>query len=290
MDRLDRLGWAAGISFATFGVRIGVRVSSPDLLDQVLAHSPAGWTLASSDVERLYSLVAPSPIRTHVRKFCLLYGNDQRLARTENIEELLEVFESDLNSYVARTARRWLFVHAGVVGWKGRAIVIPGATLSGKSTLVKEFLRIGAAYYSDEFAVLDGRGRVHPFPKSLSIRNADGTTQTRVTAEGLGGKTGSRPLPIGLVLLTRHKPGARWRPRVWSQGNGILGLLANTLVARHRPARALATLEKAISKSQVLWGPRGEAKETVESILQCWTSSIATVAMMPEIVSRKARN
>jgi hypothetical protein len=30
---------------------------------------------------------------------------------------------------------------------------------------VAELVRAGATYYSDEFAVLDSRGRVHPFPR-----------------------------------------------------------------------------------------------------------------------------
>ena len=61
-------------------------------------------------------------------------------------------------------------MHAGVVGWNGRALLLPGRTLSGKTTLVAELLRAGATYYSDELAVLDARGRVHPFPKPLAIR------------------------------------------------------------------------------------------------------------------------
>jgi hypothetical protein len=32
---------------------------------------------------------------------------------------------------------------------------------SGKTTLVSELIRAGATYYSDEYAVIDERGRVH---------------------------------------------------------------------------------------------------------------------------------
>ena len=51
---------------------------------------------------------------------------------------------------------------AGVVGWENRAIVMPGASFAGKTTLVRAWLEAGATYYSDEFAVLDRAGRVHP--------------------------------------------------------------------------------------------------------------------------------
>lgn len=59
MEKLDCLVWAAGISFISFGMRIGVRVSTPELLEKVLAYLPPGWKFAPSPrVERLYSLIA----------------------------------------------------------------------------------------------------------------------------------------------------------------------------------------------------------------------------------------
>jgi len=80
-----------------------------------------------------------------------------------------------VSRYIALWARRRVFVHAGVVAWQGRAVLIPGRTLSGKSWLVRALVRAGAEYYSDEFAVLDARGRVHPYP--LPPREADGRPQ-----------------------------------------------------------------------------------------------------------------
>jgi len=188
MEKLDCLVWAAGISFISFGMRIGVRVSTPELLEKVLAYLPPGWKFAPSPrVERLYSLVAggvgPQP---NVRKFHLLYGNSQRLARFASPDGLLETFETDLNSSIAEGSRQWFFLHAGVIGWKGQAVLIPGRSFSGKTTLVKEFLRMGADYYSDEFAPLGGSGRVHPFPRLLSIREHGSQGQMRVAAEDVG--------------------------------------------------------------------------------------------------------
>ncbi|SRR5712691_1955161 len=276
MEKLDRLVWAAGISFISFGMRIGVRVSTPELLEKVLAYLPPGWQFAPSPrVERLYSFIAggvgPQP---NVRKFHLLYGNSQRLARFERPDGLLETFETDLNANIAEGSRRWFFLHAGVIGWKGQAVLIPGRSFSGKTTLVKEFLRMGADYYSDEFAPLDGSGRVHPFPRPLSIRDDASQRQSRVAAEELGGKTGEKPLPIGLLLLTQYKPGTRWRPKAMSPGRASLGLLANAFAARRQPERALATVEKLVCRAQILSGSRGEAKEVVESILQRLRSPI----------------
>ena len=99
--------------------------------------------------------------------FNLLYGNAEPLARTLRKEDLLDEFETNVNAYIAQASRRRFFVHAGVVGWKGQAIVVPGRSYSGKSTLVKEFLNYGATYYS-EFAVFDRRGYVYLFAKRLA--------------------------------------------------------------------------------------------------------------------------
>ena len=198
----------------------------------------------------------------------MLYANNQRLARTEDPGRLVETFESDLNSYIAQTAQQWFFVHAGVVGWKGQAIIIPGHSYSGKTVLVKEFLQAGAKYYSDEFAVFDGHGWVHPFPRLLSVRAEDCQTRTRIRAEDLGSETATGPLPVGLLLLTRYEANAHWRPRVLSGGRGVLALLANALTARSQPALALAIFERATVRARVLKSVRGDAKETAESVLR----------------------
>ena len=36
MDKINRLGWAAGIVFVSYGLRIGIRVSSPEIMDRIL--------------------------------------------------------------------------------------------------------------------------------------------------------------------------------------------------------------------------------------------------------------
>jgi hypothetical protein len=67
--------------------------------------------------------------------------------------KILDAFENHLQLWVAEGAPRHAFVHAGVVGWRGRAMVIPRSSHSGKSTLAAALIRAGATYYSDEYAV-----------------------------------------------------------------------------------------------------------------------------------------
>ena len=269
MQKVDRLGWAVGFSIKSYGVRIGIRSNDPACLKRVRKHLPHGWELSSSPfVERLYSvLVGLRGTQENVRRFNLLYGDHIRLARSPELNQVFEVFESDLRLFVAELARQRVFVHAGVVGWKGKAIVVPGRSFSGKTSLVAELVRAGATYYSDEYAVFDSHGRVHPFPKPLEIREVGEMRQSKITVETLGGQTGTRPLPVGLVVMTRFKEGARWRPRKLSAGKGVLELLSNTVSARREPEKALVALQHVVATAQIVKGARGESRDMVKSIL-----------------------
>ncbi|HWN11883.1 MAG TPA: hypothetical protein VNO50_21830 [Pyrinomonadaceae bacterium] len=269
MENVDRLGWAAGFSIKSYGVRIGIRSNDQALLERVRHHLPHESESASSPVvDRVYSiLVAGAGPRSNLRRFNILYRDHLQIERSRDLDEVLERFESDLRIFVAELAHHRVFVHAGVVGWKGRAIVIPGRSYSGKSTLVAELVRAGATYYSDEYAVFDSRGRVHPFAKPLELRDEGTYEQTKVTVAELGGHSGTKPLPVGLVLMTHFKSGARWRPRKLTPGKGVLELLFNTVSARRNPERAMATLHRVTSRAAVLKGVRGNASELVPAML-----------------------
>ena len=267
-ERLDRIGWAAGIAFDSHGARLGVRVNDAAVLGHVSDLLPPGWQPAPSPVvEGLYSLKVAAPgDRPGVRRYHLLYQGVGRIARTRDLDEALAALESDLHGQVAARAKEGLFVHAGVVGWRGRAIVLPGRSFSGKTSLTAALVRAGADYYSDEYAVFDDAGRVHPYPRPLSLRREDGTPGGRCTAEDLGGRAGGPPLPVGLIVAARYQRGARFRPRPISPGQALMELLDNTVAARERPRRSLETLSQAAS-APALRGRRGEAEAAAAAIL-----------------------
>ena len=270
MEKVDRLGWEFGFTLKSYGVKLGVRVNDPLALEQVHAYLPAGWQRANgAAVDRLYSIqVGGNSAHANGRRFSTVYADDLRIIRSRNLAEVLERFESDLRLFVGEWTRHRVFVHAGVVGWKGRAIVIPGRSFSGKTSLVAELVKAGASYYSDEYALFDRNGFVHPFSKPLDIRREGDHKQRRTPVEELGGKAGTKPLPVGIVLMTGYKKGAKWRPRKISPGKGVLELLFNTVCARRSPELALATLQQVTRQAVVLKGARGETSEIVESLLK----------------------
>jgi len=87
------------------------------------------------------------------------------LARAPDVATAALTAADDAEFRVALHAPSKLFVHAAAVAWQGSVIVVPGRTCTGKSTLAAALVRAGAAYYSDEFAVIDEAGLVHPFAR-----------------------------------------------------------------------------------------------------------------------------
>jgi hypothetical protein len=250
-------------------MRIGVRVSEAGALPEAIRRLPPGFARSPVPrLDRLYSVVVGgTSARAGVRRMHLVYADDRLLLRGGAAEAAMDALESDVRLYVAEHARRRVFVHAGVVGWAGRAILVPGRSHSGKSRLVQALVRAGATYYSDEYAVLDAAGRVHPFAAALSIRAEGGRPAHRVAAAELGGHAGLPPLPVGLIVVSPYAAGRRVRLRRASAGEGALALLAHAVPARRRPAQVLASLARVVGQAAALVGVRGEADEAAHRLL-----------------------
>lgn len=252
-----------------YGLRIGIRVNNPEALEQVYGLLPPGSEPASlKTVDRMYSLrVGGHGKRSKVRHYHLLWADARRLCRTMHLVEALRVLESDLSLYVAEWSEQKLFVHAGVVARDGRAIVIPGRSFSGKSTLVAALVRAGATYYSDEYALFDTNGRVHSYPKPLFLREDAPSLLREHTADIPPELPRLDSLPVGLAVVSQYQARAQWHPRMLSPGQAVLALLANTIPARRQPGFAFDILRQVVSKAPVLSGVRGEAEEATEALL-----------------------
>jgi hypothetical protein len=206
----DHLGWVAGQPFTAYGLPFGLRANDPVALDALCAAVPLGWQIApASEVDVVYTLcVAPAHTPGSHQLLCdaMLIASDPDLAL------VLGAFTRHAELLTATLARDGLFVHAGVVGWQGQAILIPGRSFSGKTTLVKALVEAGATYYSDEFAILDQQGLVHPYALPLSLRDPSGHAAGKLAVASFGGQAGTAPLPVGLVILTQYQVGGEVAP------------------------------------------------------------------------------
>lgn len=249
------------IAFEAFGVRILVSAGGPGELARLSALLPPGRHPCPPDaVQRSFGLVGSVAEGYDISRDGHVSG------RRFPLDIALGLLDADVREYLALNAIARIFVHAGAVAHHGRTIVIPGPSLSGKTTLVAALVRAGATYYSDEFAVFDEDGRVHPYAKPLSLRSGS-LMQDDHPVEGLGGVAGTEPLPVGVIVATSYRPGASWDPKRLTTGEAVLTLLANTVPVRDRPEESLQAVTRGTQGAVVLKGDRGEAEELVPLLM-----------------------
>src|SRR5262249_29657438 len=185
-DAARRPGFLRG---AAYGVVVEIHVDDHRLLSSVRLHCPPGWKAAPTAMPR-------STLRLFHGRGLSVQVDGAEVASGLSHEAALDVLESELQLAVARYAQPDVFVHAGVVSIGGQAIVLPGRSGAGKTTLVRALVAAGARYYSDEYAVLDALGRVHPYARRPSVRTPRGAEQR----EPVPRQRGRRPLPGGGVV------------------------------------------------------------------------------------------
>ncbi|MCL4820871.1 MAG: hypothetical protein KJ067_17155 [Vicinamibacteria bacterium] len=258
-----------GESRVSHGVRVGLRSTHAEGLELLRSVRPPVWRQGrSSAVHVLYSLVwGGARQRRGVTAFHVLYGNARQLARTHDVERVRRAFDRDLALAIARRARHHVFVHAGVVAIGGGAVVFPGSTRAGKTTLTRALLERGARYLSDDYAVFDEEGQVVPWPEALSIREPGEVRGRKQPLAAHGIVPARRPVPVRAVVLTRYQAGARFQPARGGASSGILGLMAHAVAGRLRPAIVLPTLARAAGEALVLEGVRGEAADAAKTIV-----------------------
>jgi serine kinase of HPr protein (carbohydrate metabolism regulator) len=268
---IDRLGWLDGGVFSCHGARVGLRASTPAAFADMVSWLPRAMARArGAEVPVLYSLLEGGAVaNSKVKRSHILYRNFTRIARSLEMDDIRRSLQRDLGIQIGEGARGKVFVHAGVVAIDGVAIVIPGRSFSGKTTLTRALVEQGGVYYSDEYAILDSRGRVSPWTEPLSIRKG---TQRRAgerrTAESLGFVSGRGSMPVRLVVMTDYAKGRRFQPRSESRAAGALAMLQHALPARLRPRAALRALSSAVEGATILRGPRGEARAAAKTILR----------------------
>jgi len=250
------------------------------LLSAVRACFPPGWRVTRRSPAVVLSL------EHETRPMGLALEVEGHLAaRGLSHAQALDVLESELQLSVARLARPEVFVHAGVVAVEGRAILIPGRSGAGKTTLVRALVEAGGTYYSDEYAVLDGQGRVHPYARRPSVRVRGGKERHPIPRG-----RGRGPVPVGLVVDTRYHAKGRWAPVPLSPGQIVFSLLANTVPARERPAEVLAVLARAAQSAQGIQSDRGPAARTARALIRLARELAPSARPAREIPGRARRS
>lgn len=259
-EKSDSIGQ---ISICSFGVNIEIKYERAEfseselieLLDKIL---PTNFEMIEAD----HTVHRFRMFKNYRNEDWLfeVHSETEFITAAKTKTELFDCLDSRIRVIVAEFAVGRVFLHAGVVGWKGKALVLPGKSYHGKTTLVSELVKKGAEYFSDEYAVLDERGYVHPFPKMLSMRGIiDEHQQVDLPVEIFGGKAAEKPLEVGLVLLTEFEKDAVWKPETMSPGEAIMEMLSHTFSTRYKPEFALKVLNKITDRAIITKTQRGEA-------------------------------
>ncbi len=260
------------IDFLALGVRVRLEADSPRRLDALLDRVPCGWTgdpprSATADCRLRWT--GPGTRRgteeTPSRRPQRLLLDGKTVVTARRPDDLLDRFEHELLAAIVARTRR-VVLHAGVVVYRRRAVLLPGRSFCGKSTLVQALVTAGGSYYSDDLAPIDQWGRVHAVPKRLALRQGARHAST-VEAEELGWRPGCPPRPVGLIVLCRYRPAATFAPCHLSPGKGTLALFRHTVSAEAAPERAFRVLTGLASKVPVLVTDRGRAADTAPAIL-----------------------
>lgn len=164
----------------------------------------------------------------------------------------------------------YVAIHAGVVAYLGRTVLLPGRSFAGKSTLTAALVRRGAEYFSDEYALLRPDGLVCPYPRPLGMRQAGARLSTPTDVATLGGHAATEDAHLGLVARLNYDESGGWVVRPMSPAECVLALVDNAVPAQLRPAATLDAITRAVMSSPAsgVTGTRGAADEAAIRLMR----------------------
>lgn len=267
---LEKRNWRHELKIECFGVKIGVRSNNLALFNKIKNNLseilPVEWSeIEETSVEHWVSIIKGEDKPKEIT----VYKDEEFAGRNFSADVIYDLIVSKIRATIAEFASEYVFLHAGVVSRDGKAIIIPGKSRAGKTTLVLELIKRNCDYFSDEFAVIDKNGLVYPFPKKVSVRGIiDEHRQLDISVSEYGGKIGKKPVPAGYILITDYSEGKRTGNfKINSSGNGVMSAVSNSISVRQNPKFVLEVLSKIANQAIVLEAKRGEAAEFADFFL-----------------------
>ncbi|MGQ0543256.1 MAG: hypothetical protein ACT4O9_15635 [Blastocatellia bacterium] len=260
----------------SYGVRVRIESSDPKLLETARLEIEKALIGRLKYIEKNRKEIAGSYgiERGHNRQFDL-FLNGEHLSSNTSLRMIMKMLNTLVRTDVSQYAVGKIFIHAGVVAKNGRAIIIPGSSFKGKTTLVKDLVRYGAEYLSDEYAIVDRRGMIHPFPRELATRIGKvNVREKEISVESIGGVTAKKAVRAHLVLITEYSPNAVWKPKELSQGQGVMELIPHTIPFAVRQEESMNNLKRMTNGVKFLKGKRGNSRQFAKFILSFFDNCV----------------
>jgi hypothetical protein len=173
-----------------------------------------------------------------------------------------ELVESELGLFAAERLDGLVAIHAAMLVLDGRAIVVPGPSHSGKTTLALAAIDAGITVASDEYALVDlASGLVHGWPRPLRIRRGDGHIERRALPP-----SGNRPVPVGMIAAIRYDPAGSPIAPI-GRTDAAIAVLENCVCGASRPTHAFDAAVRITSASLAVAGCHTDATQALQQLL-----------------------
>jgi hypothetical protein len=253
---------------SSFGVVLHLRANSVprSWIEEIFL---PGWRLVEPDREPHTTIEIEKANGTSSAERFVIEVDRQPVEEHLAVARLARALDQIIHLKIAELSPEAVFLHAGVVAWQKKAILLPGRSMSGKSTLTRALTDAGALYYSDEFAPILPDGRVVPYPKALSVRQSCGDP-AKIDAHLLGWRDGLPAVPIAVIAAVRYDPHSAPASKVHetSKAKAVVALLDNAVPAMRASERCLSTAVAATRNARCLEGNRPEAAVFASALLQ----------------------
>ncbi|MGA1440375.1 MAG: hypothetical protein ACO4CU_11165 [Ilumatobacteraceae bacterium] len=174
--------------------------------------------------------------------------------------------ESAIGLFAAEHLTARVAVHAAVLVTDHGAIVLPGATHTGKSTLARAARQRGLLVLGDEYALVDtASGAVQGWPRPLRTRRPSHVERTPLDeAEQVSAFTDHSVALVAVLTYSPASPSIRPVSRV----DMVIEVLRNTVCARVRPEASVSAAMAMTSNALLVVGTRGESDATIDVLLE----------------------
>ena len=222
------------LALTLLGLAVRLETNDPELRERLaLCYQPV---LAATTADGLRGALERGPhgFRVVVDGRAVRYEADPTAAVRALNHEVLQA--------LMRRCRAHYFVHAAVLDWRGRALVLPGLSRAGKSTLALALVLAGARYLSDELLAFTSAGAAEPVPRALKIRDECVEYFPEFAERFVGMGEGrflpfsalpsdvlAGPTPIGAIVVPRWSPAGTDVLTPLSRGEALLALAASSL-------------------------------------------------------------
>jgi hypothetical protein len=225
---------------------------------RVRCEDAEAWALSVANYAQMQGELKAPDLSYTVRRekassaFVIRRNGQEPLIASDD-SELLFLFEKNITIELQKLRPDLYFIHAAVVEFTGKALMLVGESGSGKSMTTWALLHHGFRYLSDELGPVDLKTfRVYPYPHALCLKSEPPdayalpqktlhTSRTlHVPVEELPSRVVKSPMPLAAIFFLRYCPEAS-APSVQPISKAAAGarLIANALNPLAHPGDGL---------------------------------------------------